>query len=86
MLIFLYSSFFLQSAALSGIAGLNGNNITGQINGLNDLNLELKWSNIGKVHLVLVKVFSLEEVLLLLVRNKENNKNHKAEKHKAKNP
>ena len=79
-----FDVFFLQTASLSGIAGLNGNNITGQINGLNDLNLELKWSNIGKVHLVLVKVFSLEEMLCCWFATKKTTKTIKQKNIKRK--
>ncbi|MCO5614975.1 hypothetical protein L7F22_069261 [Adiantum nelumboides] len=43
-------------ASISGFAGLSGNNITGQVV-LKDINLELEWSNVGKIHLTLVKVF-----------------------------
>lgn len=44
------------TASASGLAGLNENNITGQVV-LKDLSLELEWSNVGKIHLTLVKVF-----------------------------
>eukprot|EP00250_Pteridium_aquilinum_P033291 c5411_g1_i1 orf=203-2092(-) len=40
----------------SGLAGLNENNLTGRI-ALKDLSLDLEWSNVGKIHLTLVKVF-----------------------------
>lgn len=44
------------TASASGLAGLNENNITGQVT-LKDLSLDLEWSNVGKIHLALVKVF-----------------------------
>lgn len=44
------------TASVYGLAGLNENNITGQV-GLKDLSLVLEWSNVGKIHLILVKVF-----------------------------
>ncbi|KAI5056835.1 hypothetical protein GOP47_0028653, partial [Adiantum capillus-veneris] len=43
-------------ASASGLAGLNGDNITGQVV-LKDISLDLEWSNVGKIHLTLVKVF-----------------------------
>lgn len=56
--------------SMNGLAGLNGNNITGQAH-LRDLNLTLEWSNVGNIHLVLVKVLvrTLIKDLLLPLLN-----------------
>jgi lipopolysaccharide-binding protein len=41
------TGILLQTLSMDAIAGLEGNNITAQVT-LNDLTLQLKWSEIGK--------------------------------------
>jgi hypothetical protein len=61
------TGILLQTFSMDAIAGLEGNNITAQVT-LNDLTLQLKWSEIGKfpVKLMQVVAFLIAALLSLL--------------------
>jgi lipopolysaccharide-binding protein len=61
------TGILLQTFSMDAIAGLEGNNITAQVT-LNDLTLQLKWSEIGKfpVKLMQVVAFLIAPLLSLL--------------------